>query len=145
MARHTRQIIGGTVALAIGVILGHVTVAHGPSHGVLVAIAFAIYTPGLVLLIVGLVGYAGPLPLAIDQRERRGRAHGWTTAFVVWTLLAVWVGYGLTVWIVKRLEGQSKPTAGVLIFYGLVFVGLLALARHALARARRRTATTPAT
>ena len=66
-----------------------------------------------------------------------GRARGWTAAFVLRTVLAAWIAYGLKVWIVRRLEGQPKPHAGVLVFYAIVLVGLIALARHALRRARR--------
>ncbi len=137
MARHTWQIIWGTVALTVGTILGQLDTWHGARYDAQLAVAFAVYTPGLVLLIVGLIGYAGSLPLITGQPQRRGRARGWIAVFVLWTLLAAWMAYGLVVWIIHRLEGQPKPHVGVLIFSALVLVGLIALARHALRRARK--------
>lgn len=136
MARHIRQIVGGTVALVFGTVLGRVNVAHGTGHDVILAIAWIVYVPGYVLIMVGLVRYAGTLPLIAEQPGRRNRARGWMAAFVIWTLLALTMGYGVVAGLVKRIEGEAKPhLTGTLLGVGLLLV-FAALARHALRRAR---------
>jgi Na+/melibiose symporter-like transporter len=136
MARNTRQIVGGTVAVVVGSILGRVNVAHGSVHDVILAIAWIVYVPGYVLIMVGLVGYAGTQPLITSQPSRRHRARGWMAAFVVWTLLALTFVYAVAAGLVHRIEGDARPhLSGTLVGVAIVLV-FAALARHALRRAR---------
>ncbi len=136
MARHTRQIVGGTVAVLVGSILGLFNVAHGSAHSLILAIAWIVYVPGYVLIMVGLVGYAGTQPLITAQPSRRNRARGWMAAFVVWTLLTLTFVYAVAAGLVHRIEGDARPhLSGTLIGVGIVLV-FAALARHALWRAR---------
>lgn len=136
MARHARQIIGGTLAVVVGSVLGRVNVAHGSVHDVILAIAWIVYVPGYVLIMVGLVGYAGTQPLITAQPSRRNRARGWMAAFVVWTLLALTWSYAVVEGLVHRIEGYARPhLTGTLLGVAIVLV-FAALARHALHRAR---------
>jgi Na+/melibiose symporter-like transporter len=136
MAQHTRQIVGGTVAVVVGSIVGRGNVAHGSVHDVILTVAWIVYVPGYVLIMVGLVGYAGTQPLITAQPSRRHRARGWMAAFVVWTLLALTFVYAIASGLVHRIEGNTRPhLSGTLVGVAIVFV-FAALARQALRRAR---------
>ena len=117
---------------------GHHEVFSHTAYDTLGAIAWALFIGGMLLASVGLLRYAGSLPLIVSQPERRGRARAWLAAFVVWTLLAAFMTCIFALGLAARLEGQPKPKWGVSVALGLITLGFAALARGALRAARRR-------
>lgn len=140
--------VGGGVSVVLAVVVADVVRRHHQAfshtvHDTLGVVAWALYIGGWLVAIVGLLGYAGSLPLVVNQPERRGRARAWLAAFVVWVLLSIGMLWTIASGLLRRFEGQPKPKPGVLIIEAVLLAGLIALAHGALRAARRRRVARP--